>query len=112
MNKCSLRGCNKRVKPPQTLYCSREHAKIANRARASERAKRLSAEAKSTRVIRTRRVCLACERSFMSEGIWNRICPSCTKNQPSYAARRYSARVILPSGANLDVDTGRCWRVE
>jgi len=34
---------------------------------------------------KTRRACLRCDREFMSEGIFNRICPNCKKNEKTVA---------------------------
>ncbi len=35
-------------------------------------------EGKMDKKKKTKRICLRCDREFMSEGIYNRICPNCT----------------------------------
>ena len=51
----------------------------------------------------TKRICLSCDRPFLSEGPWNRICPRC--NKANDATARYGTRgrlVLRRAGAPAD----------
>jgi hypothetical protein len=39
------------------------------------------------------RVCLACNRPFLSEGPWNRICPRCAERNSVVAPRAIGAHI-------------------
>ena len=84
---CRLPGCGRLITAKgRTKYCCAECAAEANRLR--QRRPERQAETKARRALRfaakspiKRRVCLACDRMFMSEGPWNRICHDCKRRQ-------------------------------
>jgi Zn finger protein HypA/HybF involved in hydrogenase expression len=41
--------------------------------------------AKRRKKRKTKRVCLRCDREFMSDGIYNRICPNCRESNANIA---------------------------
>ena len=87
---CRLPGCGRLITAKgRTKYCCAECAAEANRLR--QRRPERQAETKARRALRfaakspiKRRVCLACDRMFMSEGPWNRICRPCKRKRASH----------------------------
>jgi predicted nucleic acid-binding Zn ribbon protein len=77
---CQRPGCGKPVPASRRKYCSDKCARIVNRDSAAARARRRAAAiaAKGGDHVATR-VCLSCNRRFLSEGPWNRICPFCSE---------------------------------
>ena len=74
-------------------------ARARNRARSATKC----AERKSAPVLRKhkrkRRICLACNKSFWSEGNWNRICHRCTRKntgepQPRSSGYRWNGHLV------------------
>jgi hypothetical protein len=39
------------------------------------------------------RLCLSCDRFFLSEGPWNRICPQCSERNIAVPPRAHAAHV-------------------
>ncbi len=75
---CQRSGCTNEVPPGRRKYCSTECGKIVNRrSPVDEDLARYSAilRKRSTKI--SLRVCLVCDKKFLSEGPWNRICPAC-----------------------------------
>lgn len=52
----------------------------------------------------TRRICLACDKPFTSEGPWNRICKRCNKANETTHVGGPRGRLILSSGGGQDCD--------
>ncbi|MFP4057678.1 MAG: hypothetical protein ACLF0G_12500 [Candidatus Brocadiia bacterium] len=48
------------------------------------------------------RTCLACDRPFLSEGPWNRICPRCSERNGSTPPRAAAAHVGA-AGSGRDI---------
>jgi len=86
---CQREGCSRVVPPGRRKYCSVECSKIVNRRSAAERS-RLRAQAyRRERMVKyAPRTCLACGSAFLSEGPWNRICPSCSERNDAYSYAR------------------------
>lgn len=40
---------------------------------------------------KTKRTCLRCDRDFMSDGIYNRICPNCRESNANIALYPYDS---------------------
>ena len=74
--KCAREGCNSPVPPRKRKYCSEECCKTANQERINHRKYAAQSDAIRFRHRKTR-VCLGCNKSFMSSGPWNRLCPVC-----------------------------------
>jgi len=86
---CQREGCSRPVPPGRRKYCSEDCSKIVNRRSAAERS-RLRAQAyRRERMVKfAPRTCLACNKPFMSEGPWNRICPACGEHNTNYSYAR------------------------
>ncbi len=54
--------------------------------------------AKRRKKKKTKRVCLRCDREFMSDGIYNRICPNCRESNANIALYPYDSVHDYPSG--------------
>jgi hypothetical protein len=65
-----------------------------NRDSASARARRrqILLAAKGGNQVATR-LCLSCERLFLSEGPWNRICPQCSERHIAVPPRAHAAHI-------------------
>jgi len=53
---------------------------------------------------KNKRVCLRCDREFMSEGIYNRVCPNCRESNANIALYPYcedSISELFESGLDL-----------
>lgn len=74
--KCARKGCNNAVPPSKRKYCSEQCCKVANQARLNHRNEGLALDGSRLRH-RKSRVCLMCNKTFMSSGPWNRLCPVC-----------------------------------
>ena len=74
---CERSGCTNEVPPGRRKYCSTECGKWVNRRSDNDGAQFGPILCKrSTKMgIRT---CLVCDKKFLSEGPWNRICPACS----------------------------------
>ena len=74
--KCARKGCKKDVPPEKRKYCSDACCKAANQERMYDQNK---SPLKAARRLRHQkhRVCLGCNKEFMSSGPWNRLCPTC-----------------------------------
>jgi rRNA maturation protein Nop10 len=72
------RGVRHTLPGNRRKYCSDKCARIVNKDNATARARRRTAaiEAKGGPQVAIR-ICLSCDRPFLSEGNWNRICPRC-----------------------------------
>ena len=77
---CAGKGCGRPVGSGRTKYCCAECALEANRLNQAETKARRALRFAAKSPIK-RRVCLACDRMFMSEGPWNRICHDCKRRQ-------------------------------
>ena len=77
---CQRPGCGKPIPDGRRKYCSDRCARIVNRDSATARARRRAAAIRAKGGPEVgRRICLACNRTFLSEGPWNRICPRCSE---------------------------------
>ncbi len=54
--------------------------------------------AKRKKKKKNKRVCLRCDRVFMSEGIYNRICPNCRESNANIAMYPYDSAYESPQG--------------
>lgn len=54
--------------------------------------------AKRRKKRKTKRVCLRCDREFMSEGIYNRICPNCRESNANIALHPNDSVYEYPMG--------------
>jgi hypothetical protein len=54
--------------------------------------------AKRRRKKKTRRTCLRCDREFLSEGIYNRICPNCRESNANIAMYPNDSTYDYPQG--------------
>ena len=59
--------------------CAAERKRERDRLSASQRRKVISQHFAALGFKRKRRLCLSCNKSFMSEGPWNRICRRCNE---------------------------------
>jgi len=89
---CQRPGCDKEIPAGRRKYCCSECSKIMNRRTAAVRAE--EAYKKSIKFRHTKmavRRCLSCNKKFLSEGPWNRICPHCSERNSSVSARSFGA---------------------
>lgn len=93
---CQRPRCGAHVPDGRRKYCSDRCARIVNRDSSAARARRRAAaiEAKGGPHVATR-VCLSCNRFFLSEGPWNRICPNCTERNVAAPPRASAVHVGL-----------------
>ena len=84
--RCQRPGCGKPVGEGRRKYCSDRCARIVNRDSATARARRRQAAiaAKGGPHVAPR-ICLSCDKTFLSEGPWNRLCPSCSRENDRLA---------------------------
>ena len=54
--------------------------------------------AKRRKKKKIKRVCLRCDREFMSDGIYNRICPNCRESNANIALYPYDSVYEYPQG--------------
>ena len=54
--------------------------------------------AKRRKKRKSKRVCLRCDREFMSEGIYNRICPNCRESNANIAMYPSDSAYEYPAG--------------
>jgi hypothetical protein len=109
---CQRDGCSRPVPPGRRKYCSVECSKIVNRRSAAERS-RLRAQAyRRERMVKyAPRNCLSCSSSFMSEGPWNRICPSCGDRNDNFSYSRAHGSALgstdddNPAFVELEIET-------
>ena len=77
---CQREGCKNPLPPGRTKYCSDHCSRAANRVAARERSRarreRWKAPVSDRRAIR---ICLWCDKPFMSDGPWNRQCKRCAR---------------------------------
>ncbi len=100
--RCQRPGCGKPVGEGRRKYCSDRCARIVNRDSATARARRRQAAiaAKGGPHVAPR-ICLSCDKTFLSEGPWNRICPRCSERNVAVPPRASASRSNL-SGRDLD----------
>jgi hypothetical protein len=100
--RCQRPGCGKPIPEGRRKYCSDKCARIVNRDSAAARARRREAAiaAKGGPHVRPR-ICLSCNKSFLSEGPWNRICPRCSERNVAVPPRATASRSGL-HGGDLD----------
>ncbi len=93
---CQRPRCGAPVPEGRRKYCSDRCARIVNRDSAAARARRRSAaiEAKGGPHVAVR-LCLSCDRPFMSEGPWNRICPNCSERNVAAPPRASAVHIGL-----------------
>ena len=109
---CQREGCKKEVPQGRRKYCSEECAAIVNKQSAAIRSQRYYrmtfASRKKTYTTRT---CLSCNRSFRSEGAWNRICPTCAERNSGYSPLRAKAVPVTSTTGfdeeEYDIRSGR-----
>jgi len=91
--RCQRPGCGKPIPEGRRKYCSDRCARIVNRDSAAARARRRTAAiaAKGGPHVGPR-ICLSCDRVFLSEGPWNRICPRCSERNVSLPPRASASR--------------------
>jgi len=78
---CARRGCNKPVLAPRRKFCSVLCGRLSHRQRQIDLLKDETVrQAQRNKATRKQRTCLRCDRTFMSEGNWNRVCPRCARN--------------------------------
>ncbi len=83
---CQLPGCEESVPEGRRKYCSNNCAKEGNRIKTREtKEKKRVLEALGAEV--GQRTCLSCDKPFLSEGPWNRICPRCEEGNSSTPPR-------------------------
>jgi len=94
--RCQRPGCGKPVPEGRRKYCSDKCARIVNRDSAGARARRRQAAiaAKGGPNVGAR-ICLSCDRSFLSEGPWNRICPRCSERNVALPPRASASHASL-----------------
>ena len=77
---CANPTCTHLVEKPKRIYCSvtcrREHYKL------NEKSSKTTPNSKAKP-----RICLSCDKTFLSEGPWNRICPRCSERNASLPPR-------------------------
>ena len=97
---CQRSSCGKPVPDGRRKYCSDRCGRIVNRDSAIARARRRTAaiEAHGGPQVAVR-ICLSCDRPFLSEGPWNRICPRCGERNVGAPPRAVGAHI----GASLSV---------
>ena len=89
---CKRPGCNNEIPLGRRKYCSSECSKIMNRKTAAMRAEEAYRQSIKFRHAKMGiRSCLSCNKMFLSEGPWNRICPNCSERNASVSARSYGA---------------------
>ena len=97
---CQRPGCGRDVPATRRRYCSEECAREGNKRSASERLRRRydRMDRAIVGLYARMRVCLACDKPFLSEGPWNRICRRCSDKHVHMNIRVRMARVgvILP----------------
>jgi len=79
---CQNPECDKPIPPGRRKYCSDKCGDLVNKTDYNERHKRPSAGYRKRHLTGKdagARICLSCERTFLSEGPWNRICPRCSE---------------------------------
>ena len=92
---CQREGCNRVVPPGRRKYCCVECSKIVNRHSAAERSRMRAQAYRRERMVKyAPRPCLSCRSPFMSEGPWNRICPSCGERNSAYSYARASGNPL------------------
>jgi len=93
---CQRPGCGALVPEGRRKYCSDRCARIVNRDSAAARARRRTAaiQARGGPHV-ARRYCLACNKPFLSEGPWNRICPHCSERNVAAPPRASAVHVAL-----------------
>jgi len=98
---CQRPGCGNTVPDGRRKYCCDRCGRVVNRDSATARARRrtMILEAKGGPNVAPR-VCLACNRPFLSEGAWNRICPRCNERNSMVSPRA--------TGAHIGVAYGMC----
>lgn len=91
---CQRPGCGKPVPEGRRKYCSDRCGRMVNRDSAAARARRRQAALAARGGARVGvRVCLSCDRPFLSEGPWNRICPQCSERNVAAPPRATAAHV-------------------
>jgi hypothetical protein len=89
---CQRPGCNNKIPSGRRKYCSSECSKTMNRRTAAMRADEAYKNSIKFRHAKVAvRTCLSCNKRFLSEGPWNRICPNCSERNASVSARSYGA---------------------
>ena len=90
--RCQRIGCGNPIPEGRRKYCSDRCARVVNRDSAAARSRRRTAAlaAKGGPHVAAR-LCLSCDRSFLSEGPWNRICPRCGERNVSLPPRASAA---------------------
>ena len=93
---CQRPGCGRPVPEGRRKYCCDRCGRIVNRDSAVARARRREAvlAAKGGDQVGTR-TCLSCNRPFLSEGPWNRICPQCGERNVAIPPRATAAHIGL-----------------
>jgi len=96
---CQRPRCGRPVPLGRRKYCSDRCARVVNRDSAAARARRRTAaiEAKGGPEVATR-ICLSCDRAFLSEGPWNRICPHCSERNVGSPPRAAAVRFGVAYG--------------
>jgi len=95
--KCARKGCNKVVSPTRRRYCSDECRKMANRERVSQERRKEQLAPVSKRFRKQKlRTCLRCNKEFLSDGPWNRLCQACSEKNRSSRIRVFSVPYRWP----------------
>jgi len=91
---CQHAGCGKPVPEGRKKYCSDLCGRLATRAAKAARARRrqLAIEEHGGPQVAVC-VCLGCDRPFLSDGPWNRICPRCGQRNDGASRRAAPSRV-------------------
>ena len=94
---CQRSSCGKPVPDGRRKYCCDRCGRIVNRDSSTARARRRTAaiEARGGPQVAAR-ICLSCDRPFLSEGPWNRICPRCGERNVGAPPRASGAHIGAP----------------
>ena len=91
---CKRPGCNNEIPFGRRKYCSSECSKVMNRKTAALRAEEAYKQSIKFRHAKMGiRSCLSCNKMFLSEGPWNRICSNCSERNASVSAKSYGSSV-------------------
>ncbi|NQT51313.1 hypothetical protein HQ576_04650 [bacterium] len=98
--RCQRPGCGRPIPDGRRKYCCDRCGRVVNRDTAVARARRREAALASAggHQVGTR-VCLSCNRRFLSEGPWNRICPHCSERNLTVPPRASAAHIGYMVGA-------------
>ena len=98
VKKCHYDKCGKEYTVGGRLYCRHQCGVMANRKKAAQRNADASPILNSPYVNRKDRVCLDCNKTFDSEGSWNRICPKCSRRHEGlYVRETTGGHVVTPN---------------